>query len=199
MGFYELGNGCDSCSPVENMSNVTMGMDPNSAIIANNMGYGTQANAVQQYNNNISSSGYIQQGSNLANMGNGSTNGSMGGQAQRQPAQQAAQQAASQPKVVKQVVTTTTTTPVAPAVPVHNTYAKVEGFNDGSVSNTIFNDKNWIVLGLVIFSAMALNECCKYFLNKSLQLNDGSPMYYVAYAGVAILLTMAAHKYAISS
>jgi hypothetical protein len=63
-------------------------------------------------------------------------------------------------------------------------------------SNLMNNDKKWIVLGLVIFTALASNECCKYFLNKSLQLNDGSPMYYVAYAGVAILHTMAANKYA---
>jgi hypothetical protein len=200
MGFYELSNGCDSCETISSVipSNVNMGMDPNSAMIAS-MGYGTQANSVQQYNNSISSSGYVQQGSNMGMMGGGSNGGSMGGgQAQRQPVQQAA---AAQPKVVKQVVTTTTTTPVGPVAPVapaHNTYPKVEGFTDGSSMMGMGNDKNWIVLGLVIFSAMALNECCKYFLNKSLQLNDGSPMYYVAYVVVAILLSMAANKYASS-
>jgi len=200
MGFYELSNGCDSCETISSVipSNVNMGMDPNSALIAS-MGYGTQANSVQQYNNSISSSGYVQQGSNMGVTGGGSNGGSMGGgQAQRQPVQQAA---ATQPKVVKQVVTTTTTTPVAPAAPAapaHNTYPKVEGFTDGSSMMAMGNDKNWIVLGLVIFSAMALNECCKYFLNKSLQLNDGSPMYYVAYVVVAILLSMAANKYASS-
>ena len=200
MGFYELSNGCDSCETISSAlpSNVNMGMDPNSAMIAS-MGYGAQANTVQQYNNNISSAGYVQQGSNMGMMGGGSNGGTMGA-GQRQPTQQVAQQAmnSNQPKVVKQVVTTTTTTPVAPVAPAHNTYPKVEGFSDGSLSSYFFNDKNWIVLGLVIFSAMALNECCKYFLNKSLQLNDGSPMYYVAYAGVAILLTMAANKYASS-
>ena len=202
MGFYELSNGCDSCETISSVipNNINMGVDPNSALIAN-MGYGTQANVVQQYNNNISSSGYVQQGSSMGMMGGGSNGGSMGGgQAQRQPTQQGGQQQApAQPKVVKQVVTTTTTTPVAPVVPVANTYAKMEGFTDGSSSSMMSNDKKWIVLGLVIFSAMALNECCKYFLNKSLQLNDGSPMYYVAYAGMAILLTMAANKYAGSS
>jgi hypothetical protein len=209
MGFYELSNGCDSCETISSVipSNVNMGMDPNSALIAS-MGYGTQANSVQQYNNNISSSGYVQQGSNFGVMGGGSNGGSMGG-GQRQPAQQQGQQQAShqqqasQPKVVKQVVTTTTTTPLPPVAPVANTYAKMEGFTDGSGSGSnmmgMGNDKNWIVLGLVIFSAMALNECCKYFLNKSLQLNDGSPMYYVAYVVVAILLALAANKYACSA
>ena len=211
MGFYELSNGCDSCETISSVipSNVNMGVDPNSALIAS-MGYGSQGSNVQQYNNTISSSGYVQQGSNMGMMGGGSNGGSMGGgQAQRQPAQQAAtmnsnqggnmnSNQAGQPKVVKQVVTTTTTTPLPPVVPAHNTYPKIEGFSDGSSSSMMSNDKNWIVLGLVIFSAMALNECCKYFLNKSLQLNDGSPMYYVAYVVVAILLAMAANKYASS-
>jgi len=199
MGFYELSNGCDSCETIGSVipNNVNMGVDPNSAMVAN-MSYGTQANTVQQYNNNISSSGYPQQGSNMGMGGGGSNGGSMGGQAQRQAPQQAAP---TQPKAIKQVVTTTTTTtpvaPSAPAAPAHNTYDKIEGFSNGS-SSMMGNDKNWIVLGLVIFSSMALNECCKYFLNKSLQLNDGSPMYYVAYVVVAILLSMAANKYASS-
>jgi len=194
MGFYELSNGCDSCETISSVipNNINMGIDPNSSIVAN-MGYGAQANTVQQHNNNnnnnnISSSGYVQQGSNMGMMGGGSNGGTMGGGPnQRQSTQQGSQQQGSQhqgsqqaannqPKVVKQVVTTTTTTPLPPATPVANTYAKVEGFSDGSLSSYLFNDKNWIVLGLVIFSAMALNECCKYFLNKSLQLNDGSPM-----------------------
>ena len=198
MGFYELGNGCDSCDTISSAvpTNINMQMDPNSAMIASmGMNYGAQANTVQQYNNSISASGYSQ-GNNMGSMGNGSNGSTMGVQRQ-QPNQQVVVNTVpvnSQPKVVKQVVTTTTTTPSAPVnVPTH--YGKTEGFTDGSNESLMMNDKKWIVLGLVIFSALSLNECCKYFLNKSLQLNDGSPMYYVAYAGVAILLTMAANKY----
>jgi len=197
MGFYELGNGCDSCDTISSAipTNVNMQMDPNSAMIASmGMNYGAQANTVQQYNNSISSSGYPQ-GNNMGGMGNGS-NGSTMGVRQQQPTQQVAVTTmpvtSTQPKVVKQVVTTTTTTPSSPPASIQ----KVEGFTDGSSDSLMSNDKKWIVLGLVIFSALSLNECCKYFLNKSLQLNDGSPMYYVAYVAVAILLTMAANKYA---
>lgn len=200
MGFYELGNGCDSCDTISSAipGNVNMQMDQNSALAAN-MAYGAQANTVQQYNNG-SSAGYASQGNTMGSMGNGSNGSTMG--VPQQPAK-------AQPKVVKQVVTTTTTS--APAsnnnnAPKNNnnnnnnnnTNNDVEGFTDSMNmnSNLMNNDKKWIVLGLVIFTALASNECCKYFLNKSLQLNDGSPMYYVAYAGVAILLTMAANKYA---
>ena len=210
MGFYELGNGCDSCDTISPIipNNINMQMDTNSSYLANMaMPYGAQANTVQQYNNSITASGYPQQGSNFGSMGNGSNGSTMG--AQRQPTQQTQVVTQNIPsstnpsQVVKQVVTTTTTTPNVPGttkVPlITNTHNKYEGFsdgtNDGSGNYLMNNEKKWIVLGLVIFSALSLNECCKYFLNKSLQLNDGSPMYYVAYAGVAILLTMAANKY----
>jgi len=209
MGFYELGNGCDSCDTISSVipNNVNMQMDANSGFVANMaMPYGTQQNTSPQYNNSISSSGYPQQGNNFGMMGGGSNGSTMGGgMAVNKPSQNVAAQPAMQPnQVVKQVVTTTTTTPNMPGtvkVPlVTNKVSNFEGFTDGTsnMSMGMHNDKKWIVLGLVIFSALSLNECCKYFLNKSLQLNDGSPLYYVAYAGVAILLTMAANKYASS-
>ena len=200
MGFYEIGNGCDSCDTISSTipNNVNMQMDQNSALAAN-MAYGAQANTVQQYNNSIVSSGYATQGNTMGSMGNGSNGSTMG--ASQQP---------TQPKqVVKQVVTTTTSQPVSTPVKINNSNNannannsnnanNIEGFNN--MNDTFMsNDKKWIVLGLVIFTALASNECCKYFLNKSLQLNDGSPMYYIAYVGVAILLTMAANKYSSSA
>ena len=119
MGFYELGNGCDTCETISSAlpTNVNMQMDTNSGLIANMaMPYGAQANTVQQYNNNVSSSGYPQ-GNNMGAMGNGSNGGSMG--VRQQPTQQAG--ANAQPKqIVKQVVTTTTTTPANVNVPVNN-------------------------------------------------------------------------------
>ena len=192
MGFYELGNGCDSCDTV-------------SSILPNNVNsnqysgsYGTQGGNSNQYNTGMVSSGYAQGGA-MGSMGNGSNGSTMG------------TPMTTQTMVVQTVpVTTTTTTQMKPLqvqapgpakvlIPSGgNSSSKmmVEGFADSAgASDTMSNDKKWIILGLVIFTALAGNECCKYFLNKSLQLNDGSPMYYVAYAGVAILLTFAAHTY----
>jgi len=218
MGFYELGNGCDSCDTVSSSipNNVNMQMDSNSGVVAN-MAYGTQANTVQQYNNTISSSGYPQQGNNIGNMGNMGNIGNMGnmGNSSTSSTMGAYQQPTQPKQVVKQVITTTTTAQAlsTPTKVNHTNHANnaiysnhsnnannanhdhhIEGFNN--MNDTIMsNDKKWIVFGLVIFTALASNECCKYFLNKSLQLNDGSPMYYIAYVGVAVLLTMAAIKY----
>lgn len=210
MGFYELGNGCDSCDTVQSIlpNNVNMQMDPNSSMVASMvMPYGTQSNMVRQYNGAIAS-GYATQGSNFGSMGMGSTGTTMGG---GQVAATNTQAMVMVPASSVAATGTTTTTagkqvqvaaagPVAVVVPSSSNSssnnAKVEGFSDGTgASGWMHDPRKWVVLGLVIFSALAANECCKYFLNKSLQLNDGSPLYYVGYVAVAILLAWAAETY----
>jgi len=208
MGFYELGNGCDSCDTVQSIlpNNVNMQMDPNSSMVASMvMPYGTQSNMVRQYNGAIAS-GYTTQGSNFGSMGMGSTGSTMGG------GQVATQAMVMVPATVASTGTTVATTTagkqvqvaapgsVAVVVPSNNAAAansKVEGFTDGNTNmgGLMQDSRKWVILGLVIFSALAANECCKYFLNKSLQLNDGSPLYYVGYVAMAILLAWAAETY----
>jgi hypothetical protein len=206
MGFYELGNGCDSCDTVQSIlpNNVNMQMDPNSSMVASMvMPYGTQSNMVRQYNGAIAS-GYTTQGSNFGSMGMGSTGSTMGG---GQVATQAMVMVPASTVAAPGTTTAVTTTgkqvqvaapgPVAVVVPSANSTsnnAKIEGFSDGG-TNGMQDARKWVVLGLVIFSALAANECCKYFLNKSLQLNDGSPLYYVGYVAVAVLLAWAAETY----
>jgi len=204
MVFYELGNGCDTCETVSplNSNNINMqgDMGMGMGVSASSMGmpYGTQNNVQKQYNNTGMQSGYGSQQTQ-----------------QTQHYQQQQQPHATQPSMVLVPATTVSTTttsnghivkqvtmPNTVAVPSPNSVAatvKTEGFTDGTLSNQNYasqhNSKMWIVLGLVIFSALAGNECCKYFLNKSLQLNDGSPLYYVAYLFVAILLAYASYTY----
>lgn len=196
MGFYELGNGCDSCDTIQSIlpNNVNMQMDPNSSMVASMvMPYGTQNNMVKQYNGAIAA-GYTTQGSNMGYGGMGSTGSTMGAQ----PSQAVVVVPAAQAAVAQVATANNNKGPVAVVVPAatvkapENNKGATEGFTDGAQQ---MDPRKWIVLGLIIFTALALNECCKYFLNKSLQLNDGSPMYYVAYAGVAVLLTWAVHTY----
>ena len=200
MGFYELGNGCDSCDTISPINNVNMQSTPGYLSQASMMApFGTQGTAnVSQYTH-ATSSGYPQNGTGMASMGTGSSGSTMGATTMTTtvpttivetiPNMQVQQQ-----KPMKQIAASAG--PAMVMVPAN----KVEGFSgsmDGSGSNSggMMNDKKWIVLGLVVLSALASNECCKYFLNKSLQLNDGSPMYYLAYAVVAVLLTFAANTY----
>lgn len=196
MGFYELGNGCDSCDTVSSIlpNNINMQMDPGSNMVASMvMPYGTQNNMVKQYNG-ATAAGYGTQGSNLGMMGNGTTLG------QGQP-----QQTMVMVPATTKTVTTANGSNMSVVVPAPNSTPvtpKTEGFaNMGASLNNamVDNSKMWIVLGLVVFSALAANECCKYFLNKSLQLNDGSPLYYVAYVVVAVLLSFAAYTYAVKN
>ena len=195
MGFYELGNGCDSCDTIAPINNVNMQSVPSYLSQASMMApFGTQGSAnVSQYTH-ATSSGYPQNGNGMGSMGTGSSGSTMGATTmtttvpttivQTIPNVQVQQQTAQKP--MKQVS-------AGPAMVMVSSNTR-EGFTDGS-SGGMSNDKKWIVLGLVIFSALSSNECCKYFLNKSLQLNDGSPMYYLAYAVVAVLLTLAANTY----
>ena len=200
MGFYELGNGCDSCDTVSSVLPNNMQMDGNS--MSGMMSpYGAQANTVKQYTNTVSS-GYAH-GGNMAMMGNGSNGSTMGATTMTTTVPttivQTIPTVIQQQKQMKQV-----SVPGSSMVMVPAPTARIEGFSDGTSTNIgslggMHFDKAWIILGLVLFSALASNECCKYFLNKSLQLNDGSPMYYFAYAGVAILLTFTAYTYAIKN
>ena len=202
MGFYELGNGCDSCDTIAPINNVNMQSVPSYLSQASMMApFGTQGSAnVSQYVN-ATTSGYPQS-SGMGSMGTGSSGSTMGTTSmgattmtttvpttivQTIPNVQVQQSA----QKMKQIAASSG--PAMVMVPA----STVEGFSDGSSSGSgsMMHDKKWIVLGLVIFSALASNECCKYFLNKSLQLNDGSPMYYLAYAIVAVLLTFAAYTY----
>ena len=210
MVFYELGNGCDSCDTVQSIlpNNVNMQMDPNSSMVASMvMPYGTQSNMVRQYNGAIAS-GYTTQGSNFGSMGMGSSGSTMGAPGTTQAMVMVPATTVAAPGTT--VATTTSGKqvqvaahgPVAVVLPAANSAAattttKVEGFSDGTTGSSgwMQDSRKWVVLGLVIFAALAANECCKYFLNKSLQLNDGSPLYYVGYVAVAVLLAWAAETY----
>ena len=50
-------------------------------------------------------------------------------------------------------------------------------------------------LGMVILAALAVNECSRYYINKTIQLDDGSPLYFVGYAAVTILFAVCVYVY----
>jgi hypothetical protein len=214
MGFYELGNGCDSCDTVSSIlpNNVNMQSTPSYLSQASMMApYGAQggSSGVSQYTH-ATSSGYPQS-SGMGSMGTGSSGSTMGATTMTTTVPTTIIQTipnVAQP--MKQVASAGPAMVMVPASSVKNNSSSsnsgsnvIEGFGNmggmGGMMDSMSCDKKWIILGLVVFSALASNECCKYFLNKSLQMNDGSPMYYFAYAGVAVLLTFAAYTYASKS
>ena len=78
MGFYELGNGCDSCDTIAPINNVNMQSVPSYLSQASMMApFGTQGSAnVSQYVN-ATTSGYPQS-SGMGSMGTGSSGSTMG-------------------------------------------------------------------------------------------------------------------------
>ena len=63
----------------------------------------------------------------------------------------------------------------------------------------IVSPTNLIMLGLVIFAALASNETAMYHLNQAVKFNEANPMYYVVYMVVAILLCFAVYHYMTSN
>ena len=198
MGFYELSNGCDSCDTIAPINNINMQQTPSYLSQSSMMApFGTQGTAnVSQYTH-ATSSGYPQSGA-MGSMGTGSSGSTMGATTMTTTVPTTIIQTIPNVQVQQQQKPAKQVTAPGPAMVMVPATNKHEGFTDGmydSNGSGMMNDKKWIILGLVIFSALASNECCKYFLNKSLQLNDGSPMYYLAYAVVAILVTFATYTY----
>jgi hypothetical protein len=50
-------------------------------------------------------------------------------------------------------------------------------------------------LGMVILAALAINECARYYINKTIQLDDGNPLYFVGYATIAVLFAVCIYMY----
>ena len=104
-----------------------------------------------------------------------------------------------QPQVVQQ---STTVQPQVetPKQVVQSMNNKVNGFTNGPQLNiNLPSSMFYLNLALVVLSALAANECIKYFINKSIQVNDGNPLYFVGYAVLAALLAFAVHSYATKS
>lgn len=157
MGFYEIGNGCDTCATIDTPS-------------------------VQNYNGNTNGLMSTVPVSGAVNVP----------VAQTQPVVQV-----QQPQVVQQ---STTPQPVVetPKQVVQSMNNKVNGLAP-QLNINLPSSMFYLNLALVILTALAANECIKYFINKSIQVNDGNPLYFVGYAVLAALLTFAVHSYATKS
>jgi hypothetical protein len=157
MGFYEIGNGCDSCATV-----------------------GTPQ--VQNYNGNTN--GFMS-----SVPVSGAVNVPM---AQQQPqVQQVVQQTATVQPENKPVVP-------APQQVVQSINRRGgNGLVTGpQVNVNLPSTMFYLNMCLVVLTALAANECFKYFINKSIQVNDGNPLYFVGYAVLTALLAFAVHSYA---
>lgn len=157
MGFYELGNGCDSCSE----------LSPPNAGIQN------QTNNVATTNAMLATLQNVQQPS------------------ERNPsAQQIASQVARQPAVQQYQP------PEKKAVQSMNQKMISRTTQNGpALSLNIPSSMFLLNFGMVILAALAINECARYYINKTIQLDDASPLYFVGYACITILFAVCVYMY----
>jgi hypothetical protein len=156
MGFYEIGNGCDSCATIDT---------PSVNFNGNTNGFMSTVPVSGAVNVPV---------------------------VQTQPVVQV-----QQPQVVQQS-TTPQLVVETPKQVVQSMNNKVNGLAP-QVNVNLPSSMFYLNLALVVLSALAANECIKYFINKSIQVNDGNPLYFVGYAVLAALLTFAVHSYATKS
>ena len=70
----------------------------------------------------------------------------------------------------------------------------VEGF--GVFDNLVApNLKTVLLFVLIVLSALAVNECSKYYLNKAIQNCDGDSYHYLVYGVVALFLLVVLYKF----
>jgi hypothetical protein len=163
MGFYELGNGCDTCATVDNTGYTNVVQNQSNQVNQNTGMYGVVQMGAQPV---------VQQPTVQHQVAT-----------QQQTVQQVVQQQ-PQPQPEKKVIEA-----------MNNRMSGTTTQNGPTLSLNIPSSMYLLNFGLVILAALACNECFRYFINKAIQLDDGTPMYFVGYAVLAILLAFAVYTY----
>jgi hypothetical protein len=65
----------------------------------------------------------------------------------------------------------------------------VEGFGDGLMTESQFTRK-MIIAVFIVITALAVNECMKYYLNKGVQSCEGTSYHYLSYSILAVLVVV---------
>ena len=202
MSQYDISGGCDSCDSFMNdiPANQVMTMDNGSNMLAQ-MTMNNNTNSMM--NNNVNSNSMMNNNVNSNSMMNTTSpmnNNMMGGMMNN------AINTISAPPVMSNNIAT------APQIqmPVQKPQRVMNNSQIMPANNNIqptpvapvaqkrvglVNPYNLIMLGLVIISSLSWNETVKYHINQAVKFNDGSPMYYVAYAAITILVSIAAYNY----
>ena len=208
MSYFDISNGCVSCSsfsPVSDMSmnNLTQ-LDNNTNYLANMVATGVMNNSnntvnggsVGQYPNqggqqlstqNMSNHFTNSGGNNNAGNNNNknSMNNSGAGMSTNLNQLPNARPSAKNVAMKKQMV--------------NNKYKyENELEDDGMNSNDtgMASGANfYLMLGIVFLCALSMHETVKFYINQSIKLNDGNPALYAGYTVVAVLVAFALYNY----
>lgn len=176
MGFYELGNGCDSCATIPTSTPYNN--------VANNQNNVVQQNQVANTNALLASINATAQPSINSQMNN-----------HQQAVQQANQQIQHYQPPAQTTTPQTTESEKKVVQAMNNKMVGTTSQNGPMLSLNIPSSLFLINLSLIVLAALAVNECFRYFINKSIQLDDGNPLYFVGYAGLAVLIAVCFYVY----
>lgn len=184
--MFDISNGCGSCSTYgmnEVPVNQVMQVDQTSQYLANMV-----ANNVSNGNGMVNNNGAVNNANNRVAISNVAT--ANNNQAVANAAIAAANNSNNNGNNVannvannKPVVTTAPVEPVVQPTPAKKSKGVEYGIN------------YFLMVGLAVAAALAFNETAKYHINQAIKFNEGSPMYYIAYTGVMVLLAGVVHHY----
>jgi hypothetical protein len=203
--MFDLGGGCNSCETIGggnssfNNLNGLYNQDNGSAQAANmvvnnsmnSMNNGNNGNNYQQQNNNTAqlNAQLAQLSNNGANNGNNGNNGNNNTQQVQLvavPNNNANNTNNSNQNKAVVVATVANNTRNNGNIAVNNAAPK---------KPVVLNMTNLLLLGVTIMAALAVNETARYHINQAIKFNEGSPMYYLGYSVVAVLLVIVVHNY----
>jgi len=198
--FSSTESGCDQCadlntafsSPIQNVNN---------AVSQYASGAQMMNNQQQQYHNSVMNSNSVGLNQNTLQLNNALNNLPMPTSASNtmmNNRQQSNGQTAMQQMVQKAVAQPNVNTGRVPTGPTQSQNNKpqevvVEAFGVEPVQVNIPSRLILINLAFVILVALSVNEAFKYYINRALQMADGSPHYYALYAVGAVLVAIGSH------
>jgi hypothetical protein len=201
--FSSTDAGCDQCADLNTAFGSTV-QNVNNAVSQYAQGAQMMNNQQQQYHNNVMNSnsvGLNQNTTQLNNALNNLPNPVSTGNNMMHNNQQSNGQVAMQKMVQKAVAQPNVNSGRVPTGPVNTqnnnnkqTEVVVEAFEQPEqVQVNIPSRLILINLAFVVIVALSVNEAFKYYINRSLQMADGTPHYYAFYAIGAVLIAIGAH------
>jgi len=199
--MFDLGGGCNSCETIGggnssfNNLNGLYNQDNGSAqaanmVVNNSMNSMNNGNNYQHQNNNTA-----QLNAQLAQLSNNGPNNANNGNNNQQV------QVVAVPNNVRNNGNNGNNGNQNKAVVVATVANNTRNNGNNAVNSSapkkhvVLNMSNLLLLGVTIVAALAVNETARYHINQAIKFNEGSPMYYLGYAIVAVLLVMVVHNY----
>lgn len=197
--FSSTESGCDQCADLESAFSSPV-QNVNNAVSS----YAGQVSQQNQYHNAVMNSNAVGLNQNTQNLNNALNNLPMpasSANAMMNNRQHSNGQVAMQQMVQKAVAQPNVNTGRAPTGPQNNAANKqqaqevvVEAFEQPEPVQVNIPSRLILTnLAFVVLVALSVNEAFKYYINRALQMADGSPHYYAFYAIGAFILAAAGH------